>query len=215
MRRFVLSVFSIHLCFICVAQDINPFVSTEFTQITRIEFDTRVATADEKAKLFCEDWCVGQVTTRLDTLDVKFNYDLSDDFFYINMNDKVFTLKSDFIIGFLLNEQSYICYDGYQDDQLMILEVVAQGNYTLYTHHGLKYNPPDFDPILNIGNKEASYKRTSDYYTFCHDRLHKISSKPKKALKLLQQECDVDKNVKVRGDLEKLFRQLNERESDR
>lgn len=185
-------------------------MSTEFTQITRREFDTRIAAPDVKAKLFCEVWCEGQVITRLDTLDVKFNYDLADEYFYINMNEKVFTLKSDFIIGFIINERSYIRYNEYQDDKVMILESLVRGDYALYNHHGLEYRAPDFDPVLNIGSKEAAYKKTSAYYAFCDNRLLRLSSKPKKAIKLLRNECGAPRSLNHKGDIVDLFRLANQ-----
>ena len=209
MTKIVLFVISLVTSFSIVAQGDNPFMSTDFTQITRLEFDRRVASPDLKTKLFCEVWCEGQVITRLDTLDVKFNYDLSDEFFYINMNEKVFTIKSDFIIGFIMNERPYLCYNGYDEDKVMILETLVRGDYTLYKHHGIKYFAPDFDPILNIGNKEPTYKRTTDYFTYCGSGLHEISSKPKKALKVLQKECGVAKGMKAKGDIEQFFEELN------
>ncbi len=192
------------------AQDVNPFMSTEFMQITRLEYDLRVEEPESKDRLFCEEWCEGQVITRLDTLSVEFNYDLFDEFFYINMNQKVFTIKSDFIVGFNMDDRSFICYSGYQDDEVLILESLVQGKYTLYEHHGIKYKASDFDPLLNIGSKEASYKRTSGYYAFCDNKLLKLSSKPKKALKLLNKECKAPKSLKLRGDVVDLFGLLNQ-----
>lgn len=194
------------------SQDVNPFMSTEFLQITRMEYNLRTESPEAKNRLFCDQWCEGKVITRLDTLTLKFNYDLSDEFFFINMNEKVFTIKSDFIVGFVMGDRSFMSYRGYQDEEVLILESMVSGKFALYQHHGLKYKAPDFDPILNIGKKEPSYKRTSAFYAFCANKLLKVSSKPKKALKTLVKECKAPKSLKLKGDVIGLFRSLNKTE---
>lgn len=194
----------------CFCQDDGtPFFEMNFQRFSLREFDLRYAEENIRTRMLCEDWCDEIIITMVDTLETKFNLDLYEFVYFINMNDKVFSIKSDFIKSFILNGKTFVNYKDTHSGEPLLLEEVVAGNYVLYKKHGINYRKPDFDPILNVGNREGSYKRTYDYFAYCNERLISIPSKVKKALKKMNQECGTPKGLNVKGELEDLFKLLN------
>ena len=161
-----------------------------------------------KDKMVCPDWCKGLVITMVDTLDVSFNMDLDASLFYILMNEKVFSIKSEFIKGFILDNKSFINYKRVDEASFMLLELLVPGEITLYKHHELIYKKPDFDPILNVGSRTGSYKKKYSHFGFCNDRLFEVSSKIKKARKKIKQECSIEPKQIKKGTIIELFESL-------
>ncbi len=203
------------ISFVLFIHDINGQVQStfhlgnEFQRFNIQEYDLKLQQPNIEDRMMCKHWCGNQLITMMDTLEVEFNFDLSESLFYIHMNEKIFTVKSHFIKSFIIDGRTHINYRKPYSEKAMILEVLVDGKYTLYKHHNLIYKEPDFNPVLSVGSKEGSYKMKYDYYVFCDERLIPISAKGKKALKKMQRECQIPSGVKVKGDIIDLFHQIN------
>ena len=218
VRRLSIVSALLFILFITAFQDIHSVsaqvqstyhLGNEFQRFNISEFDLKLKEPNIEDRMMCKRWCGNEIITMMDTLEVQFNFDLEEDLFYINMNDKIFTVKSDFIKSFIIDDQVYINYRKPYTTKAMILELMVEGKYTLYKHHNLLYKEPDFNPVLNVGSKVGSYKMKFDYYAFCNERLIDIPGRAKKALKELQQECEVPKTIKAKGDLIDMFEKIN------
>jgi len=183
-----------------------------FERFSFMEFDLNDDDSNFKDVMFCEGWCEDQIITVVDTLYTKFNLDLSTSFYYIHLNDKVISIKSDFIKSFSIGEKNYINYKKPGAEEVMILELLVDGAYQLFRHHAIVYKKPDFNPLLDIGSKKGSYKRKFQNYAFCDERLIRLPSKTKKLIKLLQKECKISVSKKNNVDIVNMFRHMNSSE---
>lgn len=188
------------------------FVDAAFQRFNMREFDMRISEPNFKNRMLCENWCDSKVITAVDTANIKFNIDLAESSFYVNINNRVLLIRNDFIKSFVLEDKTYINYLLPESSKTMILELLVDGNFALYRHHDLVYHPPNFNVILNVGNKEGFYKKRYDHYVYCNGQLHKIPSKPKKASRELQEKCDIPFIKNTKGSIEDLFVSINEAE---
>ncbi len=192
------------------AQDTQSFfVDAAFQRFNMREFDLRLSEPNFKDRMFCDNWCDSKVIAKIDTIDIKFNIDLSGSIFYENLNNRVLSIRNDFVKSFIIDERFYINYLLPETSETMILELIVEGNYDLYKHHDIVFHPPNFNVILNVGDKDGFYKKRYDHYAYCHDQLLKIPSKSKKALKKLQQECNAPSSINAKGDIANLFIEIN------
>ena len=194
------------------SQSSGPFMVDDisFQHFTIREFDASFKKENTSDRFICDPWCDNKIITLADTLEVKFNLDMSSYVYFINMNEKVFSVKSDFIKSFITDNKTFINYRKPNSTETMILELLVHGKYTLYKHHNLVYRAPDFDLVLNFGSKTGVYKMAYKYYAFCDSHLFEIPSKTKKAIKKVSEECSVPKRTKFKGELVDLFYFLNE-----
>jgi len=186
-----------------------PVFDPEYINFSIREFDLRLYEPNSKERMICDGWCDDKVITLIDTIDVKYNFDLHESLFYINMNNRVLSVKRDYIKSFIIDGATYINYRHPQPSESMILELLVKGRYDLYKHHGVIYRPANFDPVLNVGNRVESYQKKHTYYAFCDERLIKLSPQIKKTIKILHQKCDTPKTLKVKGDIVDLFEKIN------
>ena len=192
------------------AQDSQTFfVDAAFQRFNMREFDLRATESNLKERMLCDNWCESTVITEVDTVDIKFNIDLSESIFYVNIKNRVLSIRNDFVKSFIIDDKVYINYLLPESSKTMILETMVTGDFSLYRHHDLEYHPPNFNAILNVGSKEGFYKKRYDLYAFCEDKLIRIPAKAKKALKKLKEECDVPSSVNAKGDIIELFNSLN------
>lgn len=195
-----------------VSSQNSSILDTEFSRLNFQEFDASLSEPEIADRLFCDKWCTGQVITMVDTMDIKYNFDLLESIFYFNMNEKIFSIKSDFIKSFIIDNRTFINYRLPQSTKPMILELLVDGKVLLYKHHGIDLVKANFDPLLNVGSKTDTYKKFKSFYAFCDDRLIEIPNKVKKSIKKLHNECGTPKDLKVKGDLIDLFNIINESE---
>lgn len=208
-RSIIITLFFVLNINVLKAQNTPHLIDIAHMKLNIGDFDSSLSEENRMDRMICKGWCDDMVITIYDTIHVKYNFDLMESLLYINIDEFVFTAKNNFLISFIIDGKKFINHMEPGSEESMILELVVDGPYKLYRHHGIIYKKPNYDPVLNIGNKSASYKNSYKYYTFCNERLINLSSQIKKSVKKLHQECNTPKSLNVKGDIIDLFKMLN------